>query len=283
VNPLDLAAQSALALAQQETVRVEVVSAALTPSDLEATVEVTNLTGHRFPSGVGFRRAFLEIQVLDAAGGVLWSSGRTSPLGVLLGPDGRPLPSEFFSPVGGAQAYQPHHEVITRRDQVQIYEELTRDCQGRFTTSFLSLCTEVKDNRLQPRGWKKDGPWAGETGPHGEAARDCAYTVNPACPTYGQPSTGADRLLYRVPRGEMAGTPARVAVAMYYQSLPPYYLADRFAIFKGCPDPLAPECHPETRRLLYLAANLDTGVTIDGQQPIAGWKLKLVTADAPVR
>jgi hypothetical protein len=70
---------------------------------------------------------------------------------------------------------------------------------------------------------------------------------------------------------------------MYYQSLPPYYLADRFAIFRRCPDPLAPDCYPETRRLLYLAANLDTGVTINGQQPIASWKLKLASAEAPVR
>jgi hypothetical protein len=283
VNPLDLAVQSALELAQAETVRLAVTGVTLTPGAVEATVEVANLAGHRFPSGVGFRRAFLELQVLDPSGKVLWTSGRTSPLGVLLGTDGAPLPSEFFRPVDGKQAYQPHHEVITSQSQVQIYEELIQDCQGKFTTSFLSLCTEVKDNRLQPRGWKKDGPWAKETGPHGDATRDCAYTVNPACPTYGQPSAGADRLVYRVPRGELAGTPARVLVTMYYQSLPPYYLADRFAIFRRCPDPLAPDCYPETRRLLYLAANLDTGVTINGQQPIASWKLKLASAEAPVR
>jgi hypothetical protein len=283
VNPLDLAIQSALELAQAETVRLAVTGVTLTTSALEATVEVANLTGHRFPSGVGFRRAFLEFQVLDPSGNVLWRSGRTSPLGVLLGTDGGPLPSEFFRPVDGKQAYQPHYEVITSQNQVQIYEELIQDCQGKFTTSFLSLCHEVKDNRLQPRGWTKDGPWAVETGPHGNATADCAYTVNPACPTYGQPSTGADRIVYRVPRGELVGTPARVLVTMYYQSLPPYYLADRFAIFKGCPDPLAPDCHPETRRLLYLAANLNTGVTINGQQPIASWKIKLASADAPVR
>ncbi len=67
------------------------------------------------------------------------------------------------------------------------------------------------------------------------------------------------------------------------RSLPPYYLADRFAIFDGCPDPLAPGCYPETKRLLYLTANLDTGVTIHGQQPIANWKLELVSAGAQVR
>ena len=51
---------------------------------------------------------------------------------------------------------------------------------------------------------------------------------------------------------------------MYYQSLPPYYLADRFAIFQRCANPLAPDCYPETRRLLYLAANLNTHLTPGG-------------------
>ncbi|MGH7339258.1 MAG: hypothetical protein ACREKH_02085, partial [Candidatus Rokuibacteriota bacterium] len=60
VNPLDLAVQSALELAQAETVRLAVVGVTVTPGALETTVEVVNLTGHRFPSGVGFRRAFLE-------------------------------------------------------------------------------------------------------------------------------------------------------------------------------------------------------------------------------
>jgi hypothetical protein len=43
-----------------------------------------------------------------------------------LGPDGNPLPSELLKD----GAYQPHHEVITRQDQVQIYEELSKNAKG---------------------------------------------------------------------------------------------------------------------------------------------------------
>ena len=36
------------------------------------------------PTGVGFRRMFLEVLVLDAQGEVLWASGRTNELGFIL-------------------------------------------------------------------------------------------------------------------------------------------------------------------------------------------------------
>src|SRR5436853_494228 len=50
------------------------------PDRLTARVVVTNKAGHRFPSGVGFRRAFLELAVVRPAGGsrperVVWASG----------------------------------------------------------------------------------------------------------------------------------------------------------------------------------------------------------------
>ncbi len=54
-----------------------------------AEVKVENLAGHKFPSGVGFRRAFLTFEVLDANGDDLWVSGRTDPTGVLVGPGRR--------------------------------------------------------------------------------------------------------------------------------------------------------------------------------------------------
>ncbi|HZO92904.1 MAG TPA: hypothetical protein VFB22_03975 [Candidatus Baltobacteraceae bacterium] len=47
--------------ATQQTARVD-VRARVAGGVLRADVGVTNLTGHRFPSGVGFRRAFLELK-----------------------------------------------------------------------------------------------------------------------------------------------------------------------------------------------------------------------------
>ncbi len=292
VNPLDNTVESSLDLAQGDTARVEILAVTRDSATLTTRVRVTNLAGHHFPSGVGFRRAFLELRILNSEGTTLWVSGATDDLGIILGADGKPLPTEFFAEIDGEQSFQPHWQVIERPDQVQIYEELAKSPppESRFTTSFLSLYQRVKDNRLQPRGWQKDGPWAEITQPDGDAEEDCLYTVDAAAdcaPWYAEPSTGADELTYRVPLTALPGWPAAVSVTLYYQSLPPYYQADRYGLLAKCANPADPSCYPETRRLLYLASRLDTNVEIAGQRPIAGWKLKVgsvtrrLTAEAP--
>ncbi|MBM2811798.1 MAG: hypothetical protein HW416_2557, partial [Chloroflexi bacterium] len=112
------AQNSVLELARERTATLEITSAARTDDGLEVGIRVANLAGHKFPSGVGFRRAFIQLTVLDAGGRVLWASGRTSPQGVILGANGEPLDTEFSK-----KAWQPHYEVIFSQDQAQIYEE----------------------------------------------------------------------------------------------------------------------------------------------------------------
>src|SRR5260370_30695057 len=134
-------------------VSVRVVSIA--NGTLTADVTVQNETGHRMPSGVGFRRAFLKFTVSSkSTGKVLWSSGTTDDRGVILGVNGNPLPTEFFErDSSGKQQYQEHHDVkhpVTSQDEVQIYEELVQDAEGQFTTSFIRRDHHVKDNPLRP-------------------------------------------------------------------------------------------------------------------------------------
>lgn len=228
---------------------------------ITSNVTVTNLAGHRLPSGVGFRRAWIEFLVLENRDGgerVVWSSGRTNSVGVIVDAEGRPLETEFFT---GGQ-YQPHHEVITSDDQVQIYEELTRDADGNFTTSFIRRDTDVKDNRLLPIGWTKDGPdpslngrFLAATFPHGNAKDDIDY----------RNGKGMDRVQYRIelPAGV---DPSNVTVraSLYYQNIPPYYLDQRFRIGKG----------EATRRLFYIASNLNLDDT-----PMENWKIRIAEAD----
>jgi hypothetical protein len=251
-------------LAREETARVEVAGVERHGARLTVRVRVTNLTGHRFPSGVGFRRAFLELRVVDDRNAVVWGSGRTNGLGIIVDADGRPLPSEFFEidPRTGQQAYQPHHRTITRQDQVQIYQELAKNPEGRFTTSFLALLTTVKDNRLLPRGWTRPGPpgfrpaWAEATAPHGDAAHDPDFTDG----------SGSDLVTYEVdlPPGFATGT---VAIALYYQAIPPAYLRDRFTTAAG----------RDTQRLHYLTSRLN----LEGTN-IRGWKLLVQSATGTV-
>jgi mono/diheme cytochrome c family protein len=248
-------------------------SASVISRTLTAKVTVANLAGHRFPSGVGFRRAFIEllaIETQDERHRLVWSSGRTNDVGVIVDGDGRPLPSEFFAAEAkgkrrSAQAYQPHYETITAGDEVQIYEELTRDARGRFTTSFLRRDHEVKDNRLLPVGWTKQGPdpslngvFLEATWPKGGAEQD---------PDYGD-GRGTDTVTYRI---ELPADvdPARVSVraTLYYQSIPPYYLNDRFTASNG----------DATRRLYYLTSNLNLSGT-----PMEHWKIAIASASANV-
>ena len=112
--------------------------------------------------------------MLDARDRVLWSSGRTNANGMIVDQRGTPIAGEqWWRPDcsarinPAARAHQPHFQVITRQDQAQIYEELVAKppdvaapvCgigakpAGELTTSFLSLCAKVKDNRLLPVGF----------------------------------------------------------------------------------------------------------------------------------
>ncbi|HYO77846.1 MAG TPA: cytochrome P460 family protein [Thermoanaerobaculia bacterium] len=240
--------------ARKRTARLE-TKMSIDQRTVDATVTVTNLTGHRFPSGVGFRRAFIELLVLenrDGAERVVWSSGRTNSVGVIVDGAGRPLRSEFFTD----GEYQKHHEVITSDQQVQIYEELLQDANGKFTTSFIRRDHDIKDNRVLPLGWSPKGPdpslngrFLKATHPHGNAEHDPEYLNG----------KGQDTVRYRIalPPGV---DPSKVSVraSLYYQSIPPYFLNERFTVGKG----------DATKRLYYIASNLNLNGT-----PMENWKI----------
>ena len=142
------AISSSVMIATTQSAVINIPSVIEVNGNLQADVRVLNLAGHSFPSGEGFRRAFIDFQVLDRNGNVLWASGETNSDGVILGANGMPLTTEFFTST--QQTFQPHFwtgNPITSPDQVQIYEELVRDPQNMLTTSFLALDTKVKDNR----------------------------------------------------------------------------------------------------------------------------------------
>jgi hypothetical protein len=180
-------------------------------------VSVEILAGHKFPTGVSFRRAFVNFQVLDANGSVLWASGNTNSKGVIVDNSGTPLETEFFSP--RQQKFQPHfwtNSPITNDKQVQIYEELVVDPQGLLTTSFLSADHEVKNNRIEASGRSIGGPFDEFIVPVG-TGDDPSY----------QGTCGCSMLTYAIPLAQIPGAPAAVQATIYYQSIPPYYLRQR--------------------------------------------------------
>ena len=242
-------------LARRETATVMVSGLSRSNNAIAAQVEVRNLAGHGLPSGVAFRRAFITFEALDASGKVIWASGRTNSVGAIVkGTSDEILPTEFFyDPLTRKQVLQPHYETISDETQVQIYEEIIADSQGKITTSFVGLDRVLKSNRLLPKGWRGDGPFAEYTRPHGDAEHDPEY-VN------GAGATGADKITYSIPLNDRTRSIVSVRVTLNYQAIPPYYLKERFTIGKGA----------ETQRLAYLTSHL----TLQGT-PIENWRLPL--------
>ena len=70
--------------AAEHTAQVGIDTVVRDDGVLSATVRIENKAGHKFPSGVAFRRAFVEFSVLDADERVLWSSGRSDTNGVIV-------------------------------------------------------------------------------------------------------------------------------------------------------------------------------------------------------
>lgn len=290
VAPLATTYQSMIQQADAQTATVAVRGVEVQDGRLVAEVEVENLAGHKLPSGVGFRRMFVELAVLDEEGQPLWVSGRTGPTGVLVDERGRPLPGELYwkdgcKPMTAAEQkswFQPHYAKIGRQDQVQVYQELVRDPRGKLTTSFLALAHDLKDNRLLPRGWEPSVALAEKAGlgspklpaaalvrdvlpklpaPGGGQASDPFYVPR----SQGGLGGGGDALAYAIPLADLGGKrPASVRATLYYQAIPPFYLQDRFCTAGEKPD---------TSRLFFLTGHLDLAGT-----RAAGWKLLVVSS-----
>lgn len=306
LDDLSTAIDAFVEQAQSSTAEVALSPVTFSNQKLIADVMVTNKAGHRLPSGVGFRRAFLEFRVIDnSSGQTVWCSGCTDELGVITNGAGNQSPrlqSELFDvyndqskpadheyPAGcndkylpgiNPQHYQPHFfwdlnkdngVAITRQDQVQIYEELNLNVQCVMTTSFIRRDYQLKDNRLLPYGWTLSGPLRPDKTPFIPAAY--LHQTRPenvgADPAYADGSgTNVVRYEATLPVGPWNPKNLTVTATLYYQSIPPYYLNDRF---KQAPN------EPATQRLYYLTSNLQTKGTA-----IENWKFQIVTASQPV-
>lgn len=278
--PLFTGFETMLEMARNDTATVHAGPLEKTASgELRSVVTVTNLAGHYLPTGVGFRRMFLEFLVLDQQGATLWASGRTNDLGFILdGTSDRVLDSE--QPVRFPEApVQPHYQVIGAGNEVQIYQELTVDSEGALTTSFLRRYAEIKDNRIRPKGFDP-AYFAQSPSVYIQELADLPG-AEAADPYYFDPQlTGADKIEYRIPLD--AGTLARadrVQVTLYYQSIPPSYLQQRFddaSYGSGAQD--------DIERLHYMTSHLNlAGATSEaGEAVLQGWKLRIAADTQPM-
>ncbi len=121
-------------------------------------VTISNRTGHKLPTGYPTRRMWLHVIAKDAAGAVVFESGRHKD-GALVDNRGRRLDEPGV--------ILPHRTSLTAPNQVIVWEAVPVDAQGKRTHLLLGTAKVVKDNRLLPIGWKPDHPDAARTKPIG--------------------------------------------------------------------------------------------------------------------
>jgi hypothetical protein len=191
---LEATARATIRQLEQETAAVAVEAAELAEGMLTVRLAVTNMTGHKFPTGCPSRRTWLHVTVRDIQGRTLFESGHVTEAGLIEG--------NASDAVG--KGFEPHYREITKPDEVQIYESIMGTPSGLPTTGLLQATQYLKDNRLLPRGFDKGTAPAGIE-VVGAAAADEDFTGD------------GDRVRYRIP--VPAGAAVTVEVELRFQSI----------------------------------------------------------------
>jgi hypothetical protein len=142
---METAANRTIAFLQSETAKLEIRGIEVRDGKLLADISVVNLAGHKLPTAYPSRRVWLHVTVRDRAGNVAFESGALDPNGSIAGNDND----------ADALRFEPHYEVISNEDQVQIYESIMGNSNNQPTTGLLSALNYLKDNRLLPEGFEK--------------------------------------------------------------------------------------------------------------------------------
>ena len=160
-SELTAASQRTVDFLQSQSARVSIQNLETGDGKLRVDVFVENLTGHKLPTAYPSRRAWLHVVIHDHSGRTVFESGALNKDGSIQGNVNDTDPSRF----------EPHFREITSGDQVEIYEPILKDPEGRVTTGLITAVGYLKDNRLLPRGFDKSTAEA-DIAVAGEAADD---------------------------------------------------------------------------------------------------------------
>jgi mono/diheme cytochrome c family protein len=166
-------------LLQEKAVTITVDELERNENSLTISLELKNLGGHKLPAGFPSRRVFIEFIAVDALGDTILHSGKTTP---------------DFRIIGEDSGYEPHHEVISGDNQVQIYEMVMGDVAGNPTTELLSAHSHLKDNRLPPKGFTSGHISYDTVRIAGSAIEDPDFNRR-----NGLEGSGSDLILYDIP------------------------------------------------------------------------------------
>ncbi len=201
---LDSTYRRALQLLRNNTVELKANYLWLTNDTLQIKVAIKNKTGHKFPTAYPSRRAWLYLKVEDEQGNVQFESGAwDNATGDIVGLD---------------DPYEVHHDVITKADQVQVYQSVMKDIDGKVNYTLLRAAGYIKDNRIPPEGFSLTGPAYDSTAIEGLALTD---------PNFNAAGSGTDTVTFKIGALDKAKS-YNVVLKMNYQSLSPRFVKDLF-------------------------------------------------------
>ena len=105
---------------------------------LEVKLFIKNLTGHKIPTGIPFRRMWIHLKVEQGLGNVVFESGKWDANGKIINYN---------------STFEPHYDIIDSEDKVQVYEGVFVNNQQQVTYTLLRAAEYIKDNRLPPQGF----------------------------------------------------------------------------------------------------------------------------------
>lgn len=188
---------------QDLSLTLEIINTTRTADSLFIDVKLRNKTGHKLPSGYPARRMSVHFVLSDENGNEIFRSGAFD---------------DNYAIVDESVPLEPHHNVITSEDQVQIYEMVMADITLNRTTVLTRGYTHLKDNRIVPLGFSTSNPVYDTT----------AIVLNTPDPDFNYDpieGSGTDIIHYRIPANGYQDI-AQVQVQVYYQSLPPVWLSE---------------------------------------------------------
>ncbi len=189
--------QSAVALELQHSVSND---------SLFIDVLVSNLSGHKFPTGFPSRRAWIYLKISDENQQLLFESGGYDENGRIN---------------GLAEPYESHHNIIRDENQVQIYQSLMQDVNGNLTYTLLRGAEYLKDNRIPPQGFVSSAPDIEPIAVHGAASADPDFNKSAA----GIEGSGADIVHFILPLPEGMSF-LEIEAKICYQTVSPNFVDD---------------------------------------------------------
>lgn len=174
-----------------------------TANMLDFTLKINSLTGHKLPTGYPSRRVILHVTVSNSQNQVVFESGKVNADGSVVGVDADVQNTLF----------EPHYDLITSADQVQVYEAIMGNNLGNVTYTLLRGKEYLKDNRILPLGFNKTTATS-DVHVVGEAVNDANFIG------------GSDQIKYRLnlPTGNYT-----IKAELVYQTLSRAFANDLFS------------------------------------------------------